>query len=446
VVLYLRVKPEGSLKTEYRLCNAFAHIIKEEILMGKKKANGEGSICKRADGRYMARYTVNGSRKAVYGDSFEEARQKLNAKLYEIANGIYIEPGKDTVGKWLRDWLTIYALPTVKQSTYVSYEAYVRLHLDPELGNVKLTALTTEQIQLFFKKKAKGSKNQKALSPKSLKNIYNMFHNALEQAVTNQKLNRNPILGVKLPAAQKKEVDILDPEEQTRLHKAVECSEELAAFGIIFTLSTGVRLGELIGLQWADVNFRRRTVKVRRTVGRLQKVDENGHLLKKEEGVRTTEIVIRSPKSLTSQREIPLFEELWDGLMAYREKQRGLYDDLGVPNKERLYIFSNAFGKVYDPRVYEDLFKRTLKAAGLEYIKFHALRHTFATRALEAGMDVKVLSTILGHSQASTTLNLYGHALPDHKRISMEKMRGFYGSADTNADMENMDSEASVAV
>jgi len=118
--------------------------------MGKKKANGEGSICKRADGRYMARYTVNGSRKAVYGDSFEEARQKLNVKLYEIANGIYIDPGKDTVGKWLRDWLTIYALPTVKQSTYVSYEAYVRLHLDPELGNVKLTALTTEQIQLFL--------------------------------------------------------------------------------------------------------------------------------------------------------------------------------------------------------------------------------------------------------------------------------------------------------
>ena len=82
-------------------------------------------------------------------------------------------------------------------------------------------------------------------------------------------------------------------------------------------------------------------------------------------------------------------------------------------------------GKVYDPRTYEDLFKRTLKAAELPGINFHALRHSFATRALEAGMDIKVLSSILGHAQASTTLNLYGHALPDHKRVSMEKMRGF---------------------
>lgn len=403
--------------------------------MGKKKANGEGSICKRSDGRYMARYTVNGSRKAVYGETYEEARQKLNEKLHEIAKGTYIEPGKDTVGKWMRDWLTIYALPTVKQSTYISYEGYVRLHLEPELGSIKLTSLTTEQIQLFFKKKAKGSKTQKGLSPKTLRNIYNMFNSVLEQAVTNNKLIRNPIRGVKLPSVQKREVEILDPEEQTRLHKAAEYSEELAAFGIIFTLNTGVRLGELIGLQWPDLNYKKHSIRVRRTVGRLQRVDENGNLLKKAEGIKTTEIVIRTPKSATSQRDIPLFDELWGGLMGYRDKKRKMFDALGIPFDEKGFIFCNALGNVYDPRVYEDLFKRTLKEAGLDDIKFHALRHTFATRALEAGMDIKVLSAILGHAQASTTLNLYGHALPDHKRNSMEKMRSFYGDAsDTNED------------
>lgn len=403
--------------------------------MGKKKANGEGSICKRSDGRYMARYTVNGSRKAVYGETYEEARQKLNEKLHEIASGTYIEPGKDTVGKWMRDWLTIYALPTVKQSTYISYEGYVRLHLEPELGSIKLTSLTTEQIQLFFKKKAKGTKDKKGLSPKTLRNIYNMFNSVLEQAVTNTKLSRNPIRGVKLPSVQKNEVEILEPEEQTRLHKAAELSEELAAFGIIFTLNTGVRLGELIGFQWPDLNYKKHSIRVRHTVGRLQKVDENGNLLKKADGVKTTEIVIRTPKSATSQRDIPLFDELWDGLMEYRDKQREMFDALGIPFDEKGFIFCNAFGNVYDPRVYEDLFKRTLKAAGLDDIKFHALRHTFATRALEAGMDIKVLSAILGHAQASTTLNLYGHALPDHKKNSMEKMRSFYGDAsDTNED------------
>ena len=100
--------------------------------MGKKKANGEGSITKRKDGRYMGRYTVDGKRRTVYGDSFEEVRRKLNEILNEIAKGAYIEPNKYSVEKWLRVWLELYALPTVKRSTYISYEGYVRLHLVPE--------------------------------------------------------------------------------------------------------------------------------------------------------------------------------------------------------------------------------------------------------------------------------------------------------------------------
>ena len=224
-------------------------------------------------------------------------------------------------------------------------------------------------------------------------------------------------------------------------------SEEIPAFGIIFTLSTGVRLGELIGLQWGDVNTKKHTIRVRRTVGRLQKVDEEGNLVSRGGGQATTEIVIRTPKSITSQRDIPLFDELWNGLMKYRQKQQEIFDALGVIFDSKTHIFSMITGKVYDPRTYEDLFKRTLKTAGLPNINFHALRHTFATRALEAGMDVKVLSSILGHAQASTTLNLYAHALPDHKRDSMEKMRSFYRSDfDTNGGRELDDEFEDIAV
>lgn len=403
--------------------------------MSKKKANGEGSISKRSDGRYMARYTVNGKRRAIYGSTHEEVRVKLNEVLNDIAKGTYIAPQKDTVGMWLKEWLVTYALPTVKQSTYISYEGYVRIHLEPELGNVKLTALTTEQIQRFFNKKYRGYQGKKGLSPKTLKNMYNMFNATLEQAVINHRLIRNPLRGVKLPSVTKKEIDILSAEEQALLHSAASSSAELPAFGIIFTLSTGVRLGELIGFQWGDINMKKHSIRVRRTVGRLQKVDENGNLVAKESGKATTEIVIRSPKSITSQREIPLFDELWDGLMEYHSRQSEMFDAFGIDFNSSTYIFCMPTGKVYDPRTYEDLFKRTLKAADLPGINFHALRHTFATRALEAGMDIKVLSSILGHAQASTTLNLYAHALPDHKRDSMEKMRSFYGVGfDTNED------------
>lgn len=394
--------------------------------MGKKKANGEGSITKRSDGRYMGRYTVNGKRKSVYGATHSEVRKKLNEILNDISKGCCIEPSKETFGCWLQEWLITYALPTVKQSTYVSYEGYIRIHLLPELGETMLTALNREQIQRFFNKKSAGSPDKKGLSPKSLKNIYNMLNSTLEQAVTNEKIIRNPLRGIKLPKIVKKEIRILETDEQIKLQTAARNSPEPQAFGIIFTLSTGVRLGELLGLKQSDLNYQRHSVIVRRTVGRLQRVDENGSLIKRGAGIKTTEIVVRSPKSANSQREIPLFDELWNELLLYCEKMKAMMDDFGIPYNQDSYVFCNYSGNPYDPRVYEDLFKRTLKAANLERINFHALRHTFATRALEAGMDIKVLSSILGHAQASTTLNLYAHALADHRKLSMDKMSEYY--------------------
>ena len=112
-------------------------------------------------------------------------------------------------------------------------------------------------------------------------------------------------------------------------------------------------------------------------------------------------------------------------------------EDLGIPYDADSYLFCNYSGEAYDPRVYEDLFKRTLKAAKLDNINFHALRHTFATRALEAGMDIKVLSSILGHAQASTTLNLYAHALANHRKMSMDKMSEYYIDRDYSHVDEN---------
>jgi len=254
-----------------------------------------------------------------------------------------------------------------------------------------------------------------------------MFNAAIEQAIVNGKLIRNPLKGVRLPKVTKKEMRILTPDEQLALHIAAENANALAAFGIIFTLSTGVRLGELLGFQWSDLTQSNHMIRVRRTVNRLQKVDQDGNLLSKSKSVHTTELTISAPKTAASCREIPLFQELWDSLMEYKEKQIDAFDDMDIPFDEHVFIFCSPSGKVYDPRVYEDLFKKVLHNANLEGITFHALRHTFATRALEAGMDVKVLSAILGHTQASTTLNLYAHALSEHKRSSMEKMSIFFG-------------------
>lgn len=415
--------------------------------MSKKKANGEGSVSKRSDGRYMARYTVDGKRKTIYGSTHEEVRRKLNEQLNLVAKGIYVADTKGSFGQWLREWLTTYALPTVKQSTYISYEGYVRLHLEPELGKIKLTSLTTEQLQRFFNKKYRGTSTQKGLSAKTLKNIYNMLNAVLNQAIANKKLTYSPLPGVKLPSNKKKKMRVLEPEEQIALHLAAKKSETLAAFGIIFTLNTGVRLGELVGFQRKDLNYRTHSIDVQRTLGRLQKVDEDGNLLKKETGVKTTELVIRSPKSDEAVRNIPLFAEVWNDLIDYLAQVDDMLDALGVPHNKETPIFCTPLGTFYDPRTYEDLFKRTLKAAELDNINFHALRHTFATRALENNMDVETLSSILGHAQASTTLNMYGHALPNHRKKSMERMSTFYVTEiDTTAEDDFEDENLEEAV
>ena len=217
---------------------------------------------------------------------------------------------------------------------------------------------------------------------------------------------------------------MLTPAEMQRL--LIQAQEDGFYEMFLLDLSTGLRRGELLGLQWDDIDFTNHTIKIRRTVGRLQKVDENGRLVSREDGGTTTELVSRAPKSRNSRRTIPLFPQVWDDLMSYRERQRELLFENGVSMLSTTPVFSTPMGLVYEPRTYEDLFKRTLREAGVSDINFHALRHTFATRALEAGMDLKVLSSILGHAQASTTLNFYAHALPDHKKESMEKMARYY--------------------
>ena len=396
--------------------------------MAKKKGNGEGSINKRKDGRYMGRYTVDGKRCAVYGDTFEETRTKLTEVLAGIDKGAHLTTSNETLSSWVWEWLRTYALPTVKQSTYVSYEAYARLHIDPGLGRKKLTALSVEQFQRFFNRKNIHNNPDNGLSEKSLRNLYNMLHICLDQAVINGKLLRNPVVGVKLPPVPKHNMRILNKREQTALQAAASESQTLTAFGIIFALSTGLRLGELLGLTWRDVDETNHTIRVRQTVNRLHKVDENGHKVAKAPGVVTTEIVVGEPKTTASKRTIPLFDQVWNDLMIYKEKQKGLFLSMRMEVTPDTYIFASpADGKVYEPHTFTDVFKKTLIEAGIEDIKFHALRHTFATRALEAGMDIKVLSSLLGHAQASTTLNFYAHALPDHKKDSMDKMSTFYG-------------------
>lgn len=394
--------------------------------MSKKSIN-DIKITKRADGRYMARYSNDVLDKpiTVYGASESEVKGKLRQLEHDVKNGTYIKPHYLSVGEWLKTWLLKYAKIAIKQSTYISYDGYIRNHCVPLLGEIKLLSLTNGDLQHLFTEKSKK------LAPKTLRNIYNMLHAALEQALVSRLIPFNPVLGVRLPKAEKQEMRVFSMDEQTALEKELVKSQTLSDFGITFALHTGVRLGELLAVQWGDLNHDKKTVTIRRSLARLNKVDENGNVLMNQDGVKTTEIVIQTPKTTNSIREIPLYAELWDALMEYKKKQQALQSKMAaisIGGWKDGFIFSQPSGKHHDPKAYVDHYKRLLRWAGVEEAKFHTLRHTFATRALEANMDIKVLSSLLGHADASTTLNKYGHALPDHKRASMEKMRQYLNS------------------
>lgn len=397
--------------------------------MAKKRANGEGSIRQRKDGRWEGLYTINYKRKSVYGKTKEDVRKKLNKIQSEIDSGSYIEKTNITFGNWLDEWLEVYAKPTVKLSTYGSYEGYIRNHIKPEIGKIKLKDLRADMLQKFINQKLidgrcdkiKDKKTNKlinkkgGLSEKTIKNMYNMIHLSLKQAYKNRLVYQNVSELISLPKQKRTEMRVLSVDEQQALQKAVQ--DERLGVGITLTLFTGIRLGELLGLKFNDINFDNKTITIRRTLNRLKVFDNPD---------KKTDIVIGEPKTNKAKRTIPLQDFIIPLLKAH--KARIMTERLKVRNmyKNNDFVICNEFGSHIEPRTYQDFFKKMLKKAEIENANFHSLRHTFATRALENGFDIKVLADILGHADASTTLNKYAHALPDHKKVSMEKLSGLY--------------------
>lgn len=388
----------------------------------KKRANGEGHIRERKDGRWEGIYYYQGKPKSIYGKSHTEVRKRLDLIKADMERGSYLVPTKLTLEDWLQYWLKEYAYTVVRPSTYVNYEGSCRNHIIPMLGKEKLLTLSSDCIQAFIKSKQKtGRADGKpgGLSGKTLLNIYNTLHSALDQAVQARKIPFNPILGVKRPAVDEVEMRVFDLEEQERMASAAYAVPELHAFGIVFALATGLRIGEVCGLKWNDISSRDRLFKVRRTINRLPIIDENGNVLSK------TEIVIGPPKTKKGRRTIVIFPELWNDLMWYQQQQEQLKS--ATPNYvDEGYVFANNYGSYLEPHTFADLFGRVCKLAKVEDAHFHTTRHTFATRALEQGMDIKVLSELLGHESAKTTLDRYGHVLQSHKIESMNKMRSIY--------------------
>lgn len=394
-----------------------------------RREKGEGTLYQAKDKSWVYQYSVDGRRRT------KRFRRKADAKAFmEALSAGPIVPSVEksstgpqqaepiTVGEWMDRWLEKYAKPTVKLSTYCSYEQLIRSHVKPQIGSRYMSTLTGENLQDFFnERREQGNvKKEGGLSTKTLTNLRNMMHLAFGQAVKNKLLAENLVEGVRLPKAKKHEMRVLDREEQTRLVLAARRAPEPAAFGIIFDLFTGLRIGELCGLRWENVDMEGRSFKVCETRNRLPNFDDSIE-------TSTSVATVKTTKTDNSRRTVFIMDGLYQDFLDYQIIQLSLKKQHSGYNPDG-YVFCQENGQPYEPRTYQDLFKRCVRQAGIPDANFHSLRHTFATRALEQGMDVVTLSRLLGHATPSITLDKYGHALDDHKRTSVEKLGGVYSA------------------
>ena len=371
--------------------------------MPKRRANGEGNIRKRKDGRWEGRYTAgydpeSGKRiiKNVLGKTQAEVKEKLKTAISESQKLDVSKAGNYTVASWVRTWYEVYAEPRIRPNTKAYYTNYIENHIVPGIGDVPLDKLTTFQIQRFYNNLQKTGRVQrknfpelkdKSLSPRVVRGVHTLLHNCLEQAVAEHLLLANPAQGCKLPQLEKKEMKIL-PQEKIGMYLAeAERRGLLAAFYL--ELTTGLRRGELLALLWTDLDVENMTISVSKQVNRI-----NG------------ELVVSQPKTPNSIRKLAIPQRAVELLVEEHAKH---------PHSPHLFV-SPKTGTMFDPDSFRHTHEKILKAIGAEHIRFHDLRHTFATLSLKYGVDVKTLSGALGHYDAGFTLRTYTHATEGMKR------------------------------
>ena len=375
--------------------------------MAKKRANGEGSIRKRKDGRWEGRYTAGRdpeTGKAIYknvlGRSQAEVKEKLRQAIGETWALDISKAGKYTVGEWMEVWFQDYAKIKVRPSSHQTYQGYIQNHIRPNIGDIPLEKLTSLDLQKFYKKllttgrvdrvEAKGQ--PKGLSAKTVRNIHQILSSALKLAQEQRLILTNPAEGCALPRVEHQEMKTLTTVQLASFFRE---ARESGVFELYYLeLATGLRRGELLGLKWEDIDLERGDLRVRRQVSRI-----NG------------EVVEAPLKTKNAYRTLPLAEDTVSVLKEQRKK---------VGNSP--WVFPSPNGGPISPDSVLHMLHRVLKRAGLPKVRFHDLRHTFATLALQNGVDVKTVSGMLGHFSAGFTLDTYAHITSAAQRQAAKTM------------------------
>ena len=374
--------------------------------MAKRRTRGDGSLHLRKDGRWEGRYVVGYDDKGlpVTKNVLAKTKSECAAKLAQLRE-ILKEPVPDQpkpgilLADWLDLWYQGYKKPNLRPNTQMSYERRIYQHITPALGQIQLDKLTTADIQEFYgnlKKNGRLLRTElygESLSDQTVRGIHTTLHAALDKAVEENLIFRNPSNGCKLPPAKPREMKVLTPEEIQRL--LIQAREDGCYELLLLELSTGLRRGEICALQWNDLNLKTGALQVERQVHRVR-----------------GELVVSPPKTKAGRRTVLLPPPVLNVLKVYRttSTSRWMFPS---PVKE---------DSPMDPTAVRKRLSTILKRADCRRLRFHDLRHSFATASLEHGMDVKTLNTIIGHVSSSTTLNIYAHVTDEMQRTAAAKI------------------------
>ena len=361
--------------------------------MSKKRGNGEGSITKRDDGRWMARYTVRTikgpKRRTVYGRTRAEASAKLAKAMADRDGGLIFDAGSLRVGDYLDRWLSNSVKDTVRERTYERYEEILRLHVKPALGRLKLKALTPAHVQDFYRDRLDSG-----FSPATVQKIHVILHKALSQAVSWSLVPRNAGEAVRAPRPAPKEMRPLSPDEAHRLLKTVR-GDRLEALYVL-AIHTGMRQGELLGLKWENVDLAANAIRVRHTLLRTK-----------------GRVILGEPKTKKSRRTVHLTGAASRALEEHLERQLKVMERLGDLYRDQGLVFTTEVGTPINPsNLRKRSFAPLLQKASLPRLRFHDLRHTCATLLLSKNIHLKYVQELLGHATVSITLDTYSHVLP----------------------------------
>lgn len=383
--------------------------------MAKRSAQGAGTIRQRPDGRWEARYTLGRDpgtgkqvQKSVYGKTQKEVLKKLQAVSVDIENGTYTAPTKMTVGEWLDIWLAEYT-SNLKPLSRSSYASICKTHFKPHIGAIKLTDLSAHHIQKLYN----SLYQEKGLASKSLVTIHGVLHKALQQAYCLRYIRNNPSDFCTLPKVTKKEIQPLTEEQIKDFLHAIENERYKDLYTV--TLFTGMRQSEVLGLSWGNVDFKNGVIHIKEQLLREHK--KGGRYYRSTLKNDRTRNIMPAPSVMRILHDLKRKQNI-------QRLKAGSSWGMGDPVNDGL-VFTNEIGGHLTHVTVYNRYKRIVSELGIEYSRFHDLRHTYAVTSLQNGDDVKTVQESLGHHTAAFTLDVYGHVTERMRQESANRMEKF---------------------